>query len=317
MSPTTQRLFVSYSHRDEKWLRRLQVHLAPLLRQRPLDVWEDTRLEAGDEWRVEIQRAIQGAAVAVLLVSPDFLASDFIDKDELPPILARADAGKLRIMWLAVSHSLYKKTAIAKYEALNDPDKPLSGLKTAAVDKILVAACEAIDKVTSAHVPPPPPPSRSATATPAPARASEAEDLFWSTVDRYRKYALIEQNQERVAADDALSRSNKFMSLPQLQEILDDAPGDGEIHMALAVVLGSWTSADNQQLVAQMLRRLLRSPFERARFRAAYAIQRYDRTVKFRGDNRSDIAAALTAAMHRERAPIVRDRIAATLTGLG
>ncbi len=79
-------VFISYSHKDKKWLERLQAHLKPLERAGLVDRWDDTRIEAGDEWRKEIRQALDAARVVVLLVSADFMASDFIAKDELPPL---------------------------------------------------------------------------------------------------------------------------------------------------------------------------------------------------------------------------------------
>jgi hypothetical protein len=79
------RVFVSYNHRDRIWLERLQVHLKPLVRQNAIDLWDDTRLRPGTNWREDIQQAVASAQIAILLISADFLASDFIDTDELPP----------------------------------------------------------------------------------------------------------------------------------------------------------------------------------------------------------------------------------------
>jgi len=78
----TPRVFISYSRADRKWLERLQVHLRPLIRTSIADVWDDGRIQAGDAWRVEIRKAIEAATVAVLLVSADFLASDFVESEE-------------------------------------------------------------------------------------------------------------------------------------------------------------------------------------------------------------------------------------------
>ena len=71
-------VFVSYSHRDEKWLERLQVHLKPLVRAGDIDLWDDTQIRSGEDWKAKIDQALGSARFAVLLVSADFLASDFI-----------------------------------------------------------------------------------------------------------------------------------------------------------------------------------------------------------------------------------------------
>ena len=71
-------VFVSYSHKDKKWLNRVLPFLRPLRREGLIDPWDDTCIRAGDQWREEIQGALQVAKVAILLVSQDFLDSDFI-----------------------------------------------------------------------------------------------------------------------------------------------------------------------------------------------------------------------------------------------
>ncbi len=70
-------VFISYSHKDEEWKDRLVTHLDVLQRQGLLSVWQDRLINAGDAWGPEIQKAMDEASLAMLLVSPQFLTSDF------------------------------------------------------------------------------------------------------------------------------------------------------------------------------------------------------------------------------------------------
>src|SRR5690242_18195551 len=84
------KVFISYSHVDKEWLERLKRHLRPVVREGRLDCWDDTHIRPGDDWKQEIRNALDTAQAAVLLISADFFASDFIDESELPPLLAAA-----------------------------------------------------------------------------------------------------------------------------------------------------------------------------------------------------------------------------------
>ena len=143
-------VFVSYSHRGERWLKRLQVHLTPLVRGGGIDLWDDARIRPGDDWQVEINRALAAARVAVLLVSPDFLASDFIRDKGLPPLLEAAERRGIRILPLILSHCLYTDPPLGRFHAVNDPDWPLEQLTKANRDKTLSELAKDIARGLSA-----------------------------------------------------------------------------------------------------------------------------------------------------------------------
>jgi hypothetical protein len=143
-SVTRNQVFISYSHKDKTWLEQLQIHLKPMIRKKTLQVWDDTQIKSGDIWREKIKNALAAAKVAILMVSPNFLASDFIAENELPPLLDAAETEGLTIIWIPLSYSLYEETEIEKYQAAHPPDEPLGGLSSTEQDKAWVDICKKI-----------------------------------------------------------------------------------------------------------------------------------------------------------------------------
>ena len=131
---TTSRnlVFVSYSHVDARWLDRLRIHLKPLERQGVLALWDDTKIKPGTRWREEIRTALEHARVAVLLVTADFLASDFITTNELPPLLSAAEKGGTLILPLIVKPCRFLQTpGLNQFQAVNSPSEPLVAFRSA------------------------------------------------------------------------------------------------------------------------------------------------------------------------------------------
>jgi hypothetical protein len=131
-SSTRTKVFISYSHKDQEWLDRLKRHLKPLVREGNLDCWDDTHIRPADDWKQEIQNALDTAQVAVLLISADFFASDFIDETELPPLLDAAKAEGVRILPVIISASQFDwNSSLARFQAVNPPDRPLAKMTPA------------------------------------------------------------------------------------------------------------------------------------------------------------------------------------------
>ena len=118
--------------------------LTPLVRADRIAVWDDTAIKPGTKWRTEIKRAIASAKVALLLVSPSFLASHYIAENELPPILNAAEGKGLVIVWALLSACLYKKTPLADYQAAHSVAKPLDALPAAKRNQALLSIAETV-----------------------------------------------------------------------------------------------------------------------------------------------------------------------------
>ncbi|MFZ0258331.1 MAG: toll/interleukin-1 receptor domain-containing protein [Gammaproteobacteria bacterium] len=150
MANRTQ-VFISYSHQDKAWLERLQVHLKPLEREGMIERWDDTKIQPGAKWREEIAEAIRHAKVAVLLVSADFLASDFIATEELPPLLVGAKDEGAVILPIIVSPSRFEQTPLAQFQSVNPPSQPLMSLPKTDQETIFVRVADATHETLTAR----------------------------------------------------------------------------------------------------------------------------------------------------------------------
>jgi TIR domain-containing protein len=136
---------ISYSHKDHRWLSRLLVHLRPLERDGLIDPWADTRIKPGEDWGKEIEASLANARVAVLLVSADFLASEFIASRELPALLQKAKRSQCKVLSVIVGPCLFSRIRdLQQFQAINSPERSLARMKKVQADECLVKAAETI-----------------------------------------------------------------------------------------------------------------------------------------------------------------------------
>lgn len=140
-----KKLFISYSHADSEWLDRVKVHLKPLERNSVIEIWEDTRIQTGDNWKNEIDEALKQTGAAILLVSADFLASDFIIENELPQLLKLAEDKGTRIFQLIVSPCCFDESKnLSQFQAVNSPKSTLIELNRGDQERLLLELAKSI-----------------------------------------------------------------------------------------------------------------------------------------------------------------------------
>jgi formylglycine-generating enzyme required for sulfatase activity len=186
-----QELFISYSRKDRAFLERFWTHLSPLETLYGLQRWDDSRIQPGDIWLEEIERALERAQVALLLVSPDFLASDFIRRKELPCLLEAAQNDGLEILWVPLLPCSWKRfRQIEQYQAVIPVNPTLAEMGEVERDRAMVGITDHIhdlfEQIQAERL--------------AEQEAAEAEALARQQEDEHR---IAEQEANRQAAETA------------------------------------------------------------------------------------------------------------------
>lgn len=120
------RLFYSYSHRDEELRAELEKHLSVLRRQGVISGWSDRRIEPGKEFAGEIDRQLDTADIVLLLVSADFLASDYCYDVEMTRAMQRHAGGAARIIPIICRPCDWMSAPFGKLQALPSEAKPVT-----------------------------------------------------------------------------------------------------------------------------------------------------------------------------------------------
>lgn len=137
------RIFVSYSRKDAPWVKRLYEHLRPLIATGYIELWSDADITPGENWRTAIQRSIESANAIIIIISPDYFASDFIANNELPQLIDVSRKRSLPIIPIIVRSTAIRRQ-IEGLQAINPDGKALDQLSQAEQDAVMMAAAERI-----------------------------------------------------------------------------------------------------------------------------------------------------------------------------
>jgi TIR domain len=118
-------IFYSYSHKDEKLRDQLEVHLKLLQRQGLIVSWHDRRIGPSNEWEGEISSHLDSAQLILLLISPDFINSDYIYDIELKRAMERHETREARVIPIILRPCDWRNAPFSKLQSLPRDAKPV------------------------------------------------------------------------------------------------------------------------------------------------------------------------------------------------
>jgi hypothetical protein len=147
----SMRLFYSYSHKDEQLRQKLETHLTLLKRQNFIEQWHDREISAGDEFDRSISENLEKADIVLLLISADFLGSDYCYEIELKRAMERHEAREARVIPVILRSCDWRHAPFGKLKALPRDGKPICGSDWHSEDEAFTDVAEGIRKVVEEH----------------------------------------------------------------------------------------------------------------------------------------------------------------------
>ena len=118
-------IFISYSHEDEAYKDKLQKHLGLLQRNGIIETWNDRKIIAGEEWDKKIKNELEKSHIILLLVSVDFLASDYCYGVEIQRSIEKHNRGEAVVIPIILRKCDWQETCFGKLQALPNNAKPV------------------------------------------------------------------------------------------------------------------------------------------------------------------------------------------------
>ncbi|MGH8553750.1 MAG: toll/interleukin-1 receptor domain-containing protein, partial [Methylococcales bacterium] len=133
-------IFISYSRKNMDLLQGFRIHLRALFDEKDL-FWTDNEIKADQQWDQEIKTALKDCKIAVMLISPTFLASGYIRDQEIPILLERRESEQIKLTSLYLVDSVVghddaafkinvngreRSIKLTEYQGLNTPGAPIA-----------------------------------------------------------------------------------------------------------------------------------------------------------------------------------------------
>ncbi len=145
-------IFCCYARKDQQLLDELKTHLKPLQRQGLIRIWNDTDISPGANWEVEIHKYLDAAQVILLLMSPDFINSEYCYSIEMDRAMKLYEQGKAYVIPVILRPTDWEYTPFSKLQVLPKEGKPLTTWNNR--DEAFLNVAKGIRKVIEEFTPP-------------------------------------------------------------------------------------------------------------------------------------------------------------------
>jgi hypothetical protein len=231
------RVFYSYSHKDTKWRDRLSTHLAPLKHQSKIVEWYDRNIQPGADWETEISAQLESAQLIVMLISADFLASEYCFGVEVEKAFVRLKRGEVKVVPILVEPCSWKESPFSELQIIPRDAKAISSWGVLTEEALVDVAREIRTLVSEA------PPSPSSSESGKVRRFDSSLDLIRRQIRSYAR--LYERTRQRMrGSDERTVRMEQIFqkmcalataSYPLLDE-LANSPSPGDRLAAVAIL---------------------------------------------------------------------------------
>lgn len=124
--PTPLEIFCCYAREDQMMLEQLKKHLMLLQRQSQIVIWSDTDLNAGIEWEKELHQHLESANIILLLISPDFMSSDYCYSTEMQRAIERHEQSSAKVIPILLRPTFWQSAPFAKLQMLPTNATPIT-----------------------------------------------------------------------------------------------------------------------------------------------------------------------------------------------
>lgn len=211
-------VLLCYAHHDERYLNQLKKQLTSIKREGLVTIWHDRYISAGKNWGYEIDEHLNTAQIILLLVSPDFIDSEYCYSIEMKRALERDKLGEARVISVIVRPADWQHTPLSKLQALPKDGKPITTWRNR--DAAFLDVAKGLRKVVEEL-------SIISLYEASPAQSNQQDESYTiptTGVDEEALAQLRDQLQRQRKADNLLSEAHHFASsLMQKDELINEA----------------------------------------------------------------------------------------------